>query len=151
LYVDGTNVIQMFDFVDINGGAIDGTVIGAATPAAATVTVLTATADSAFTSTGAVTVSKGTTGERPGGPVSGMFRFNTTTAALEVYNGTGWGSVGSGVATGGGADEIFIENEQTVTANYSIPSLKNALSTGPISVNSGITVTVPTGSRWVVI
>ena len=99
LYVDGTNVIQMFDFVDINGGAIDGTPVGAAsatTGAFTTLnaTVLTATADSAFTSTGAVTVSKGTTGQRPGSPVSGMFRFNTTTAEFEGYNGAAFASVG---------------------------------------------------------
>jgi hypothetical protein len=42
LYVDGTNVIQMFDFVDINGGTIDGTAIGGAAAAAAAFTTLTA-------------------------------------------------------------------------------------------------------------
>jgi len=57
-------------------------------------TTLTATADSAFTSTGSVTVAKGTTGQRPGSPVSGMFRFNTTTAEFEGYNGTAFASVG---------------------------------------------------------
>lgn len=44
LYVDGTNVIQMFDYVDINGGSIDGTIIGAATAAAGTFTQVTSTA-----------------------------------------------------------------------------------------------------------
>lgn len=44
LYVNGTNVIQMFDFVDINGGAIDGTTIGAASAAAGTFTQVTSTA-----------------------------------------------------------------------------------------------------------
>ena len=43
LYVDGTNVIQMFDFVDINGGAIDGTTIGANSAAAGTFTTANAT------------------------------------------------------------------------------------------------------------
>jgi hypothetical protein len=99
--------------------------------------------------TGALVTPTGTTGERPT-PATGYLRFNTTISKPEVYNGTAWGSVGGG-ATGGGPDEIFVENGQTVTTNYSIPSLKNAMSTGPISVNSGITVTVPTGSRWVVI
>jgi hypothetical protein len=56
-------------------------------------TTLTATADSAFTSTGALTISKGTTGERPTA-VSGMLRFNTTTTEFEGYNGTTWASVG---------------------------------------------------------
>ena len=56
-------------------------------------TILTATADSSFTSTGALTISKGTTAERPT-PASGMLRFNTTTTEFEGYNGTAWASVG---------------------------------------------------------
>jgi len=98
LYVDGTNVVQMFDFVDINGGAIDGTPIGAASTSTGAFTtlngtVLTATADSSFTSTGALIISKGTTGQRPTA-ASGMLRFNTTTTEFEGYNGTAWASVG---------------------------------------------------------
>jgi len=54
---------------------------------------LTATANSTFSSTGALTISKGTTGERPTA-VSGMLRFNTTTTEFEGYNGTAWASVG---------------------------------------------------------
>ena len=98
LYVDGTNVVQMFDFVDINGGAIDGTPIGASSTSTGAFTtlngtVLTATADSSFTSTGALIISKGTTGQRPTA-ASGMLRFNTTTTEFEGYNGTAWASVG---------------------------------------------------------
>jgi hypothetical protein len=54
---------------------------------------LTASANSTFSSTGALTISKGTTGERPT-PTSGMLRFNTTTVEFEGYNGTAWASVG---------------------------------------------------------
>ena len=56
-------------------------------------TILTATADSSFTSTGALTISKGTTAQRPTA-ASGMLRFNTTTTEFEGYNGTAWASVG---------------------------------------------------------
>jgi hypothetical protein len=49
--------------------------------------------DSTFSSTGALTISKGTTGERPTA-TSGMLRFNTTTTEFEGYNGTAWASVG---------------------------------------------------------
>jgi hypothetical protein len=61
-----------------------------------------------------------------------------------------WGAVGGG-ATGGGSDAVFIENDQTVTTNYTIPSGKNAMSTGPVTIDSGVTVTVSSGSRYVVI
>lgn len=57
----------------------------------------------------------------------------------------------AGVATGGSTDQVFFENGQTVTTNYTVTSGKNALSTGPITVNSGVAVTVPSGSRWVVL
>jgi len=46
---------------------------------------------------------------------------------------------------------VFVENDQTVTTNYTIPATKNAMSTGPITVNSGVTVTVSSGARYVVI
>ena len=55
---------------------------------------LTASADSTFSSTGALTISKGTAAQRPGSPVSGMFRFNTDASAFEGYNGSAWTSVG---------------------------------------------------------
>ena len=63
------------------------------TNGAVSFTTLTATADSSFTSTGALVISKGTTGQRPTA-ASGMLRFNTTTAEFEGYNGAAWASVG---------------------------------------------------------
>lgn len=100
--------------------------------------------------TGSVDIPTGTTAERDGSPQTGYFRFNTSLGKYEGYNGTIWGSVGGG-ATGGGADAIFIENDQAITSNYTIPATKNAMSTGPIAVNSGVTVTISSGSRWVVL
>jgi hypothetical protein len=152
-----------------------------------------ATADSSFTSTGALTISKGTTGERPT-PVSGMLRFNTTSTEFEGYNGTAWASVGGAAltndtatttnlfplfsnATSGTASTLFtsnakylykpstgelqasvlnasngiVVNSQTVAASYSIPSGSSAMSTGPVTVASGVTVDIPSGSKWVVL
>lgn len=57
----------------------------------------------------------------------------------------------SGGATGGGNDRIFTLNGQVVTVSYSIPVNNNAMSVGDITINSGVTVTVPDGSRWVII
>ena len=100
--------------------------------------------------TGSAKVPAGTQAQRDGTPAAGYFRFNSDVAKFEGYNGTAWGSVGGG-ATGGGSDEVFVENGQTVTSNYTLTTNKNALSVGPISVNSGVTVTIPTGSNWVVL
>jgi len=56
-----------------------------------------------------------------------------------------------GGATGGGSDKIFYNNDQTVTTSYTIPSGQNSMTAGPISINSGVTVTVPSGSEWTIV
>jgi hypothetical protein len=98
--------------------------------------------------TGAAKLSVGTTAQRPTA-TSGMVRYNSTTNKFEGY-GTAWGALGGG-ATGGGADQVFVENGRTVTTSYTLSTGFNAMSTGPITVASGVTVTVPTGARWVVL
>ena len=47
--------------------------------------------------------------------------------------------------------EVFYENPTTVTADYTITTNKNAMSAGPITINSGVTITVPNGSTWTVV
>ena len=129
--------------------------IGDVTPNTGAFTTLSATGTVTFsgqvnfTSTGAAKLSVGTTGQRPTA-VTGMVRYNTTTGKFEGYGATAWGALGGG-ATGGGADQVFVENGQTVTTNYTLSTGFNAMSVGPITVNSGIAVTVPSGARWVVL
>ena len=91
----------------------------------------------------------GTTAQRPTG-AAGQIRFNSTLSKYEGHNGSAWSSIGGG-ATGGGSDDVFYENGKTVTTNYTITTNKNAMSAGPITISSGITVTVPSGSTWVVV
>lgn len=57
----------------------------------------------------------------------------------------------TGGATGGGSDAIFWNNGQTVTTNYTVPATTNAGTFGPITINSGVTVTVSSGSNWTVV
>ena len=61
-----------------------------------------------------------------------------------------WAAAGAG-AQGGGSDEIFWENDQTITQNYTITNGKNAGSFGPITIQSGVTVTVGAGETWTVV
>ena len=56
-----------------------------------------------------------------------------------------------GGATGAGGDQVFYENDDTVTTSYTITTDDNAVTAGPVTINSGVTVTVPTGSAWVVV
>jgi hypothetical protein len=46
---------------------------------------------------------------------------------------------------------VIYENSQTVTSNYTITTGKNGFSVGPITIDSGVTVTVPSGSVWTII
>ena len=110
----------------------------------------TFTGDVTITSTGFVLISAGTTAQRPVSPANGQIRYNTTTSQFEGYQGGAWGQLGGG-ATGAGGDEVFVENSRVVTTNYTIPVGKSAESVGPITINSGITVTVSSGERWVVL
>lgn len=114
-----------------------------------TAAALTATGQVTFSGTGAAILNKGTTAQRPTAS-AGMLRFNTSDNKFEGHNGTAWGSIGGG-ATGGGNDDVFYENGQTVTVDYTLTTNKNAMSAGPITIASGITVTVPDGSVWVVV
>jgi hypothetical protein len=123
-----------------------------------------------------------------------MFRFNTTTAEFEGYNGAAFASVGGAAlsndtstatnvfplfanATTGTASSLFTSNAKllykpstgefqatamvssngitvnanTIAADYTIAATNNGMSAGPVTVNSGITVTVSSGSTWVVV
>lgn len=100
--------------------------------------------------TGAAKLNVGTTAQRPASPVDGDIRYNTSTLKYEGYSNGSWGQLGGG-ATGGGADQIFNLNGQTVTVDYNIPTGFNASTVGPLTIASGITVTVPDNSNWVIL
>ena len=150
----GTKINTDLDSVDAVFAANGtGTSVGLNIGAGKTLAVAgTASVSGTFTvsATDAIKIASGTTAQRPGSPAAGQLRYNTTLGKFEGYNGTAWSSVGGG-ATGGGVDEIFVQNGQTVTTAYTITTNYNAMSTGPITINSGIDVTVPSGSNWVVL
>lgn len=57
----------------------------------------------------------------------------------------------SRTATGGGGVGALVVNASTVTESYSLDSGFNAQSVGPITVASGVSVTVASGQRWLVV
>ena len=120
-------------------------VAGISASGAATLTTLTASGNSQFNGTGALKIPVGTTVQQPT-PAVGMVRFNTTDTQFEGYNGTQWSSIGG--AQAGGA---VYENKQSIAANYTMSTNYNGESVGPITIASGVTVTIPSGSRWVIL
>ena len=93
---------------------------------------------------------------------AGNKKFETTntgavvTGILTATSFSGDGSSLSNLPAGapvGGAstNTVFFENDKAVAVNYQITSTKNAMSAGPIAINAGIAVTVPSGCAWTII
>lgn len=113
----------------------------------------------AFSGTGSLATPSGTTGQRAGTGI----RYNTSLSRYEGYdiNASTWSTIGGG-ATGGGANQAFYENDQNITASYTIGATKNAMTTGPVTITSfsatgsisGTTLTIaaspaPTGALYI--
>ena len=115
----------------------------------------TMTGDVTMSSTGFLKVPVGNNAQQPGqsgapAAAAGQFRYNSDTGQFEGYTNA-WGSIGGGAgATGGGNDEVFFESDTNVTQDYAITSGKNAHTVSPI-INTGVTVTVPSGSLLVIL
>lgn len=147
-FVDGATAIVASWLNDVN--------LAAYTTVPTLVTNLTTLTNSLPTSyarktgaTGTTEITSGTTGQRSTTLGVGI-RYNTDLASFEGYNGSAWGSIGGG-ATGAGGDTVFQLNKLIVTTSYSLPTGSNAMVVGPLTINSGVTLTIPSGQRLVVL
>ena len=134
------------DYLNAGGTFPDGTV---------SVPSITFTED---TDTGFFRVSSGQIGIVANGTKVAQFPSSTgSSGQLLSTNGTGVLSYVDppASATGGGSDKVFYENSPTVTADYTIGTTfgatANAMSAGPVTINSGVTITVPSGSTYTVV
>jgi len=88
---------------------------------------------------------------------SGDPAYVTTGTSGQVLTSGGVGvaptfqTTAGGGATGAGGDAVFVENELIVTTDYTLSTNKSAMSVGPVTVNSGVSVTIPSGYTWVVL
>ena len=88
-----------------------------------------------------------------------MSDLNLTYISSKECMGNSLSSINGNFATlaaayqpkGGGTNRIFFENDILVTDDYTITSNKNAMTAGPITIVSDVTVTVPDESTWTVI
>jgi hypothetical protein len=97
--------------------------------------------------TGSAELPSGTTAQRDGSPSAGYIRFNSDETSFEGYDGSAWGSIGGGASAGG----AIYENSNSIDADYTLTTNTNGMSVSPISIASGVTVTVPSGARWVIL
>ena len=94
-------------------------------------------------------IPSGTTAQRDGSPSAGFFRWNTTTAEAEIYTGSEWSLVGGGNIT----KEVNWEHESELATgtNYAMEDGNNAISAGPVTISTGASFTVGTGSVWAIV
>jgi len=92
----------------LTGTELKSTVVTSSLTSVGTLTSLTTSGNILMTGTGAIDVASGTTGERPGSPSAGMFRFNSTTSEFEGYDGSAWGEIGGSTGGSGTADLLDI-------------------------------------------
>lgn len=190
--LDGTEAV---DGIDIDGGSIDGTPIGANAASTGVFTTLETTGaltaseslqvniDSSpsfrLTDTGvrlgngdasvaldlqdktdAIRLPSGTTAQRPTG-AAGLLRYNSTDSRFEGYADGSWGPIGGGAGRfkgengvqdqGSGAGDIFRINEQELNTNVTIDASENASCAGPLTVASGVTLTVTSGGNLAIV
>ena len=75
----------------------------------------------------------------------------TVTGTVAATSYTGDGSALTGIAAGASAGGVIYENSDDITSDYTLTTGKNGMSVGPITIASGVTVTVPSGQRWVIL
>ena len=74
------------------------------------------------------------------------------TATSFSGDGSGLSNLPASAPVGGAStNTVFFENDTAVAVNYQVTSGKNAMSAGPIAINAGIAVTVPSGSSWTIV
>jgi hypothetical protein len=174
----GTGATSRQDAMDALAGAVtsgqylrgNGTdVVMSAIQAADVPTLNQNTTGTASNVTGTVAIANGGTGQTTATAAFNALNPMTTTGDL-LYEASATvaarlpiGSTGQVLTVSGGipawaaapssniTTQGLYENSATISANYTIGTGNNAMSAGPITINSGVTVTVPTGSTWTVV
>ena len=83
---------------------------------------------------------------------SGALAASNLTGALPAISGANLTNLPPSAPVGGAStNTVFFENDKAVGVGYSITSGKNAMSAGPIAINAGIAVTVPSGCSWTIV
>ena len=83
---------------------------------------------------------------------SGSLAASNLTGALPAISGANLTNLPPSAPVGGAStNSVFFENDKEIAVNYQITTNKNAMSAGPLQINAGIAVTVPSGSAWTIV
>jgi len=111
------------------------------------ITVLNTNFDDIDTAAGFAIVTSAT---RPASPWAGQVIFETDTGLSFVWDGDSWESAGGGGGASGADGAINLNNNE-ITADYTFDANTNGVSAGPITIASGVTVTVGATSAWSIV
>ena len=85
-------------------------------------------------------------------PIGNASFTGIVTASSFIGDGSSLSNLPASAPVGGAStNKVFFENDTAVAVNYQVTSGKNAMSAGPIAINAGIAVTVPSGSSWTIV
>ena len=85
-------------------------------------------------------------------PIGNASFTGIVTASSFIGDGSSLSNLPASAPVGGAStNTVFFENDTAVAVNYQVTSGKNAMSAGPIAINAGIAVTVPSGSSWTIV
>ncbi len=147
-------------------GAFTGNVTGNASGSSGSCTGNSATATTATTATNVTAADESSdttcfplfvtaaTGDLP--PKTGSnLAFNSSNGTLTATAFAGDGSALTGISTGsgaqgGGSDEIFYLSDKNATANYTVTG-HNAMAAGPLTIDSGVTISVDSGCALAIV
>ena len=87
---------------------------------------------------------------RPASPWTGQVIYQTDEASSFMWDGSAWVVAGGG-GTSNVASDCIQPNFNTISENYTFDTGYNGVSAGPITIASGYTVTVPSGSAWSIV
>ena len=148
------NTLAVFNDGLTTGRGADGTAITGHSNNAVVEHVFTATdADeaNAHVNNPALHITAATASTRPSPATANQVILQTDTASLFARINNAWVEVSGEGAQGGASDKVFWENNTNVTASYTITSGFNAGTFGPVTINNGVTVTIPSGSVWSIV
>lgn len=85
------------------------------------------------------------------GNTAGGLTKSTLTAGSNITITNGNGAITIAAAGGGGGAATILESKQTISSNYTLTAGYNGISVGPVTISSGVSVTIPSGAKWLVV